>query len=186
MPYETEIDPKIAKHLTLWIWVRRGVGEIYCKTSGRKGGGGLDIEKILEREKRWLKENPKSNFVLPYIHPEYIGRIFFNKLTEGYRKEYDELVEEKKAIGELSEEEKLQFGIVEKLTPEAMINKAIDDIKNGIIVNRRQLWRELKEKTELPDTKLQKQLNFYLKLEGFPTFSKLFQKKKKEDLDDIF
>lgn len=186
MPYETEIDPKVAKHLTMWLWVRRGVAEIYCKDSGKKGGTGLDIQKILKREENWRKENPKANFVMPIIHPEFLGRIFFNKLTPGYRKEYDDLVEENKATGELSEEEKLEYGIIEKMTPEAIINKAIEDIKAGGIVNRRELWRKLKEETELPDDKLQKQLNFYLSLEGYPTFSKLFQKKKKEDLDDIF
>jgi len=186
MPYETEIDPKVAKHLTLWLWVRRGVVEVYCKSSGKKGGTGLDIQKILEREARWLKENPKANFVLPYIHPEFLGRIFFKPLTEGYRKEYEKLVDENKAVGELSEEEKLEYGIIEKMTPEGIINKSIDDIKSGSMTNKRDLWNHLKEETELPDDKLQKQLNFYLKLEGYPTFNKLFEKKKKENIKDLF
>jgi len=186
MPYETEIDPKVAKHLTLWLWVRRGVVEVYCKSSGKKGGTGLDIQKILEREAKWLKENPKANFVLPYIHPEFLGRIFFKALTEGYRKDYEALVEENKASGELSEEEKLEYGIIEKMTSEGIINKAIDDIKKGSITNKRELWINLKEETGLPDDKLQKQLNFYLKLEGYPTFNKLFEKKKKENLGNIF
>jgi len=186
MPYETEIDPKVAKHLTLWLWVRRGVAEVYCKSSGKKGGTGLDIQKILQREERWLKENPKANFVIPYIHPEYLGRIFFKKLTAGYAKEYEDLVEANKATGELTEEEKLEYGIIEKMTPEAIINNSIEKIKKGEIFNRRELWNKLKKETELPDDKLQKQLNFYLKLEGFPTFNKLFEKKTKEKLDDIF
>ena len=186
MPYETEIDPKVAKHLTLWLWVRRGVAEVYCKTSGKKGGTGLDIQKILAREEKWLKENPKATSVIPYIHPEYVGRIFFEKLTAGYKREYDNLVEENHATGVLSEEEKLEYGIIEKMTPEAIINNSIEKIKKGEIFNRRDLWNKLKEETELPDDKLQKTLNFYLKLEGYPTFNKLFEKKKKEDLDDIF
>jgi len=186
MPYETEVDPKLAKHLTMWIWVRRGVAEIYVKTSGKKGGTGLNIEKMLDKEERWLKENPKSNFVIPYIHPEYVGRLFFAKLTAGFKREYDELVAEKKAVGELSEEEKLKFGIVEKLTPEAVINIAIEDIKNGKITNKRDLWNKLKEDTELTDEQILKKLNFYLKLEGFGTFNKLFDRKKLDTGGDLF
>jgi len=60
MPFESEFDPKLAVHLHMWIWVRRGVGEVYVKRSGVKGGRGLDIQIILEREAKWLKENPKK------------------------------------------------------------------------------------------------------------------------------
>ncbi len=183
LPYEKEVDPKLASHLTMWLWVRRGVAEVYCKTSGRKGGTGLNIQKILDREEKYLKENPRSNFVFPTVHPEYIGRIFFNKLTAGYAKEYDKLVEEKKAVGELSEEEKLAFGIVEKLTPERIINNAIDGIKDRTMTNKRELWNHLKKETELDDTKLLKSLNFYLKLEGFDSFGKLFDKSKLEQVE---
>lgn len=183
MPYEREIDPKLASHLTLWLWVRRGVVEVYCKTSGRKGGHGLNIDKILDREEKYLKENPKSNFVFPTIHPEYIGRIYFSKLTAGFAREYDKLVEEKKAVGELSEEEKLAFGLVEKLTPERIINNAIDDIKKREITNKRELWNRLKKETELDDSKLLKTLNFYLKLEGFDSFGKLFDRSKLEQIE---
>lgn len=186
MPYEKEFDPSLAPHLTLWLWVRRGVVEVYCKSSSKKGGQGLNIENILEREEKWLKENPKATFVLPTIHPEFIGRIFFNKLTEGYRKQYDSLVEEKKAVGELSEEEKEKYGIIEQRSPESLINEAIDNIKKGNLDNKRELWNDLKEKTKLPDDKLLKQLNFYLKLEGFSTFNKLFSEKKKNKMEDLF
>ena len=156
LPYEREFDPALASHLTLWLWVRRGVAEVYCANNDKKGGQGLDILKILEREEKWLKENPKATFVIPTIHPEFLGRIFFKDLTPGYKREYKELVEEKKATGELSEEEKLKFGIIEKLTPETIINKAIDDIKDGKISNKRDLWNNLKSKVELTDDKLQK------------------------------
>lgn len=186
MPYEKEFDPNLAPHLTIWIWVRRGVGEVYCKTSSKKGGQGLNIEKILEREEKWLKENPKATFVLPTIHPEFIGRIFFNKLTEGYRREYDELVEEKKAVGELTEEEKEKYGIIENRSPESLINESIDKIKNKEITDKRKLWTTLKERTQLPDDKLLKMLNFYLKLEGYTTFNKLFSEKKKNKIEDLF
>lgn len=187
LPYETEVDPKMAKHLHIWLWVRRGVAEVYCKVSGKKGGTGLDIQKILDREDKWLKENPKATFVIPYIHPEFVGRIFFQKLTAGYEREYNELVEEKKAIGELTAEEKLAYGIVERLTPEEIVNKKIDEIKEGVITNKRQLWNQLKhELNDLTDDQILKKLNFYLKLEGFDTFNKLFDKAKIKEVEDLF
>lgn len=186
MPYETEIDPKVEKHLTIWVWIRRGVGEIYCAVAGRKGGKGLSIQSILDREEKWLRENPKATFVLPTIHPEFIGRIFFNKLTAGYKKEYDDLVEEKKAVGELSEEEKEKFGIIEQRSPESLINEIIVKIKKGEITDKKVLWSGLKESTKLDDDKLLKMLNFYLKLEGLSTFNKLFDEKKKKKIEDLF
>lgn len=186
MPYEREFDPSLAPHLTLWLWVRRGVVEVYCKISSKKGGQGLNIDTILEREEKWLKENPKATFVLPTIHPEFIGRIFFNKLTEGYRREYDDLVEDKKAVGELTEEEKEKFGIIETRTPESLIKEAMEKIKTGKLDNQKDLWSGLKERTNLPDEKLLKMLNFYLKLEGYSTFNKLFSEKKKAKIEDLF
>jgi hypothetical protein len=179
MPYESEVDPKMAKHLHIWIWVRRGVGEVYCRQSGKKGGTGLDIQKILDREEKWFRENPKSNKIIPTIHPEFIGRIFFNKLTAGYEREYNKLVEEKKAVGELSEEEKEQYGIIEKRSPESMVSEWIGFIKEGKIDNKKDLWVKLKEETNLPDTELKNMINFYLNLENLPSFSRLFAKKTK-------
>lgn len=186
MPYETEVDPKIEKHLTLWVWIRRGVGEIYCSVAGKKGGKGLSIQEILKREEKWLKENPKATFVIPTIHPEFIGRIFFNKLTAGYRRQYDALVDEKKAVGELTEEEKEEYGIIETRSPESYIKEYVQKIKDGKVKDKKTLWIELKEKTKLDDDKLLKQLNFYLKLEGFSTFNKLFSKTKKGIIEDLF
>lgn len=173
MPYETEVDPKMAKHLHIWIWVRRGVGEVYCRQSGKKGGTGLDIQKILDREERWFKENPKANHVIPTIHPEFVGRIFFNKLTEGYRKDYDKLVEEKKAIGELSEEEKESYGIIEKRSDESILSDTVTKIKNDGFKSKREIWEYLKKETTLDDPQLKTQLNFYLNLDGLTTFNKL-------------
>lgn len=183
MPYEREIDPKVSAHLCLWLWVRRGVAEVYCKTSGMKGGRGLDIQEILNREEKYRKENPKSRYVIPTIHPEFIGKIYFSKLSKGFAKDYEKLVNEKKAVGELTEEEKLAYGIVEKLTPEKIVNNKIDDIKNGKIRNKRELWNQLKEETELDDKKLLTMLNFYLRLEGYDPFNKLFDKKKLEQIE---
>jgi hypothetical protein len=41
----------------------------------------------------------------------------------------------------------------------------------------------LKENTQLDDKKLLTTLNFYLKLEGFDNFGKLFDKKKLEQVE---
>ena len=110
MPFEKEFDPNLASHLTMWIWVRRGVGEVYVKRSGVKGGTGLNIQAILEREAKYLRENPKKTIVNPAIHPEYCGRIAFSKLTAGYKRRYDHLVKVKKATGDLTDDEKKKYG----------------------------------------------------------------------------
>lgn len=179
MPFEREFDPVLASHLTLWIWIRRGVGEVYCKRSGVKGGTGLNIQRILEREEKYLKENPKKTIVNPTIHPEYLGRIAFSKLSEKLKKKYDELVKVKKATGDLTDEEKKKFGIVDEKTPENIIQNAIEKIKSEEIKDKKTLWDELK-KIDLPYDKKIKILNHYLQIEGFDTFGRLFGKKKIE------
>jgi len=180
MPFEKEFDPVLASHLTLWIWVRRGVGEVYCKRSGVKGGTGLNIQRILEREEKYLKENPKKTIVNPTIHPEYLGRIAFSKLSPKLKKKYDDLVKSKKATGDLTEEEKKKFGIVDEQTPENIIQDAIEKIKSEEIKDKKTLWDELK-KIKLPYDKKLKILNHYLQIEGFDTFGRLFGKKKIEE-----
>jgi len=104
MPLESEFDPKLGAHLTMWVWIsKRGVGEVYVSNTQRKGGKGLNIDEILKREERWLKENPKKNRVPPIIHPEYVGRVFFAKLNKEENKKYKELVKMKSATGKLTE-----------------------------------------------------------------------------------
>lgn len=177
MPFESEFDPKLAAHLHIWIWIRRGVGEIYIKRSGMKGGKGLDIPSILEREEKWLKENPTRTVIPPTIHPEYCGRIPFSKLTAGFERTYKELVEEKKATGELTEDEKVKYGIKVEKNPKQIANEIIDRIKKGELKNKREVWEALEEIKDTDDKRL-KLLNFYLKLEGWDPFHKLFDKKK--------
>lgn len=181
-PFEKELDQQLASHLTLWLWVRRGVCEVYCKVSGIKGGTGLNINAILDREEKYLKENPKKTFINPTIHPEYIGRIAFNKLTAGLEREYKELVKEKKAIGDLTDEEKKKYGIEVEKPSKMIVNEAIDKIKSGEIKDKRTLWNYLENIKETDAKKLQL-LNFYLKLEGWDTFNKLFDKKKLQTKD---
>ncbi len=164
----------MVSHATLWFWCRRGVIEIYASEPDFKGSKGLDIQAILDRESKYRAENPNCRIILPYIHPEFIGRLYFKKLTPGYEKEYNQLVKEKEAVGSLSEEEKLQFGIIEEVSPETKIKKLVEQVKVGEISNKKDIWDMLKKETKLNDSKLLKQLNFYLKLEDLPTFSKLF------------
>jgi len=182
MPFEKEFDPALGAHLTMWIWVRRGVGEVYCKRSGVKGGTGLNIQNILDREAKYLRENPRKTIVNPAIHPEYVGRVAFTKLTAGLDRQYKELVKEKKATGDLTDEEKKKYGIIVEVKPENIVQDAIEQIVKGKIQDKKTLWNAV-SKTNLTDDKKLKMLNFYLKLEGFGTFNKLFDKKKIESED---
>lgn len=183
LPYEAEIDSQMAKHATLWIWVKkRGIAEVYCKRSGVKGGTGLNIQAILERETKYFKENPRATQVPPIIHPEYIGRLAFGKLTKKLDRRYRELVEMKKATGELSDEEKKKYGIEIIKDPKVIVIEAIQKIKDGEIKDKKALWEEL-DSTDLEDDKKVKLLNFYLKLEGWSGFNKLFDKSKLKQVD---
>jgi len=178
LPYEAEIDPQMAKHATIWIWVKsRGVCEVYCKRSGVKGGSGLSIESILNREDKYFKENPKSTVAFPSIHPEFVGRMHFGALTANLDKRYRELVDKKKATGELSDEEKIKYGIEIVKDPKGVVLEAIEKIKNNEIKDRKTLFEEL-DGCDIDDDKKVKLLNFYLKLEGWGGFNTLFNKSK--------
>ena len=179
MPYEKEFDTSLSAHLTIWIWVKtRGLAEVYCKTTGKKGGTGLNIQAIIDREEKWFKENPKRNRCLPTIHPEYIGNIAFAKMNKEIEKKYLKLVKDKSAASaDLSDEEKEKYGIEITRTPEEIVKKIIKDIKDGVIQDKKAVWESMKDIEDTDDKKL-KTLNFYLKLEGWDTFNKLFDKKK--------
>jgi len=178
LPYEREIDTQLLKHATMWIWVKtRGVCEVYCKRSGVKGGSGLNIEGILDREDKFFKENPKATTVIPTIHPEFIGRIKFGALTANLERKYNELVEVKRATGELSDEEKIKYGIEITKEPKEIVLESIEKIKSGEIKDKKTLWETL-DSTDLDDDKKVKMLNFYLKLEGWSGFNKLFDGEK--------
>jgi len=182
MPLEVEFDPKLASHLTMWIWVRRGVGEVYVANNQRKGAGGLNISEIIKREEKYLRENPRKNTAPPIIHPEYVGRIFFAKLTKDENKKYKELVRIKSATGKATDEELEKFGIEKEIDPKETINNVIAQIKKGEIQDKKTLWNSL-EVLDLEEDKKLKMLNFYLKLEGWGTFDKMFKKTKLEAKD---
>ena len=179
MPLETEFDPKLAAHLTMWIWVRRGVGEVYIANNQRKGGKGLNIDEILKREEVYLKENPHRTTVPPIIHKEYVGRIFFSKFSKEEDKKYNELVRIKSATGKLTEEEMEKFGIEVKKSPEEIIENVSKRIKTGEISNKLTAWEELKTLDITAEKKI-KLLNFHLGLLDMGTFNKVFNNKKKE------
>ena len=177
-PLETQFSPKLASHLTLWIWVKkRKVAEVYCRISGRKGGKGLDIDSIIKREEKYRLENPKTNFVPPSIHPEYLGRIAWGKLTKKLEKKYNKLVKMKSATGKLSEEEKVQYGKFKVKSEEELIQDAVSEVAKGGITNKADLWEQLSN-LELPTEKKIKLLNFYLGLKGLGTFNKMIVPKK--------
>lgn len=179
LPYEREIDTEMVKHATLWIWVKkRGLAEVYCRRSGVKGGHGLNILAILDREEKWLKENRDKSRPPPTIHPEFVGYYKFGKLSANLEKRYLHLVDTKKATGELSDEEKEKYGIEVKKDPKDVIMEAIEQIKNKEIQDKKELWNKISE-TGLEDDKKLKLLNFYLKLEGWGSFNKLFEKSEK-------
>ena len=177
MPLETEFDPKLAAHLTMWIWVRRGVGEVYVANNQRKGGRGLDIEDMLKREERYLKENPRKTIVPPTIHPQYVGRIFFSKFTKEEEKRYNELVKIKSATGKLTDEEMEKFGLESQKTDEQVVEDVVKLIKKGEIVDKLDAWEKLSD-TGLTDEKKVKLLNFYLKLFDMGTFNSVFKQTK--------
>lgn len=177
MPFEKEFDPVLASHLTIWFWVRRGVVEIYCARSDVKGGDGLNLRAILEREEKWMKENPNRNLIPPTIHPEFIGRMAFPKLSSGLERRYKKLAKIKSATGDLTEEEKKKYGIVIEKTPEDVVLDAIDKIKKGEVQDKTQLWNLLDEIKDTTDRKV-RLLDFYLKMKDLPTFAKIFDKSK--------
>jgi len=184
MPYEKEFDTSLASHLTLWMWVKkRGIAEVYCRVSGKKGGSGLNIQEIIDREHKWMKENPKANRIPPTIHPEYIGQYVFAKMNKELKKKYDKLVKDKSATSaDLSDEEKEKYGIEIIKTPEQIIEDIIKKIKGKEIQDKKTLWKEMDAIDDTTEHKT-KLLNFYLGLENWGTFNKLFDKNKLKKKD---
>jgi len=173
LPYETEVDKSFLKHVTMWIYVKkRGVGEIYVANNSRKGGQALSIQRIIEREEKFYKENPGKRTVRPIIHPEYIGNIMFGAFSKAEDKRYNALVDKHHASGKLTEEEE------EKLNPirdakelEKEIPIALDGVEKGDIKSKRELWDNLKEITKFDDALLIRHLNRHLKIRGFKNFN---------------
>lgn len=180
MPLETEFDKKLMAHLHIWIWVKkRGIGEVYTISTGSKGGTNINIFDIIEREKKYKKENPTKKSVPPWIHPEFVGYIPFSKLSKGLEKLYKKLVKEKKAVGDLTDEEKAKFELYKDKTPEEIVKEKVSLFEDGKITIR-DLW--LLSSTEMGDELTEKEkltyLNFQLQLLGYGTYSQLIKKWK--------
>lgn len=181
MPVETEFDPKLAAHLTCWIWVKKRTGnkalcEVYIANNQRKGGRGLDIDAIIKREDKWAKENPKRVSVDPTIHPEYCGRIVFAPYTKEEEKRYNELVKLKSATGKYTEEELEKFGLETKKTDEQIAEQIAKEIAEGKIENKIEALKRLRE-IDLPDKKLIDLCSQYTNLYDLGTFNQAFKKK---------
>ena len=184
MPLETEFDPKLAAHLTAWIWVKKrttkgAVCELYVANNTRKGGRGLDIEAIIKREEKWLKENPKKVTINPTIHPEYCGRLMFAAFTKEEEKRYNELVKIKSATGKLTEAELEKWGIESSKTNEEKAEEIAKKIAKSEIADKMDAWDAMKD-MDVPDKKKIEMVSFYLKLYDLGTFNKVFDTKKKK------
>ena len=173
LPYETEVDKSFLKHITMWIYIKkRGVGEIYVANNSRKGGQALSVQRIIDREAKYYKENPGKRTVRPIIHSEYIGNVFFGAFTKAEDKRYNALVDKHHASGKLTDEEE------EKLNPirdakelEKEIPLALDLVESGEIKSKRELWDKLKEITKFDDSLLVRHINRHLKIRGFKNFN---------------
>jgi hypothetical protein len=173
LPYEKEVDKSFLNHITMWIFIKkRGVGEIYVANNSRKGGQALSVQRIIDREEKFYKENKRKRSVRPIIHSEYIGNIYFGAFSIAENKRYEALVKKHHASGKLTEEEE------EKLNPvadakelEKQIPLALDEIENGVIKSKRELWDKLKELTKFDDALLIRHINRHLKIRGYKNFN---------------
>lgn len=173
MPYEKEADKSFLNHITMWIFVKkRGIAEIYVANNSRKGGQGLSVQRIIDREEKWFKENPKRKAVDPTIHPEHIGSVLFSAFSKSEEKRYNKLVDKHYATGKLSdeEEEKINTTMSNKEL-EKQIPLILDEVEAGKIKSKREMWDKLKELTKFDDALLIRHINRHLKIRGFKNFN---------------
>lgn len=172
LPHEGEVDKSFLKHVTMWIWIKeRRIGQVFVAANPRMGGFSLSIPNIIDRQNKWLKENPNRRVVLPTIHPEYVGNIIFGAMTSEQEKRYDRLVEKHQATGKLSEEEQEQGSEISKEEIEEIIPKIIDMVSSGEIKTKREMWDRAKEATKLSDSKLISYFNRHLGIRGLKKFN---------------
>ncbi len=173
LPYENEVVKSFLKHITMWIYIRkRGLAEVYVASNSRKGGQGLSVQRIIDRETKWFKENPKRTVVDPCIHPEYIGSLVFTTFTKTEEKRYNALVDKHHATGKLSDEEQERMNpTMDKQELEKQIPLILDDVEAGTIKSKREMWDKLKELTKFDDALLIRHINRHLKIRGFKNFN---------------
>lgn len=173
LPYEKEVDKSFLNHITMWIYVKkRGVAEIYVSSNSRKGGQGLSIQRIIDREEKWFKENPGKRAIRPIVHPEYIGNLYFGAFTKAEEKRYNALVDKHHATGKLSDEEQEKMNpVMDKKELEKQVPIVLDEVEAGTIKSKKEMWDKLKELTKFDDTLLVKHINRHLKIRGFKNFN---------------
>jgi len=173
LPHEGEVDKSFLKHVTTWIWIKeRGIGQVFVAANARMGGHGLSIPNIIERQNKWLKENPSRRVVPPIIHPEYVGNIIFGAMSNKQEKRYDALVEKHQACGKLSEEEQAEKNpIVDEKEIDNQIPLILDAVANGEIKSKREMFEKAKGITGLADKKLISCFNRHLSIRGLKKFN---------------
>ncbi len=173
VPYEREVDKSFLNHITMWIYVKkRGVAEIYVASNSRKGGQGLSVQRIIDREEKWFKENPGKRNVRPIIHPEYIGTLYFGAFIKAEEKRYNALVDKHDASGKLTDEEEEKMNpLPDKKEIEKMVPSVLDAVESGEIKSKREMWNKLKEMTKLDDVILIRNINRHLKIRGYKNFN---------------
>lgn len=172
LPYEKEVDKNFTKHITIWIWVyARGKAQVFISGNHKKGGESLSVDKIIEREEKWWKENPKAKVCWGKIHPEFIGHLYWDKFTVEEQKRYDKLVEKYSSVGKLTDEEEVILNPKDEIDKEALIPEMLDKAQAGEIKSKRELWETLKEQTGFKDSLLIRYLNRHLKIRGLKTFN---------------
>lgn len=173
LPYENEVVKTFLKHITMWIYIKkRGIAEVYVASNSRKGGSGLSVQRIIDRETKWFKENPRRTAVDPTIHSEYIGSIIFTAFSKAEEKRYNALVEKHHATGKLSDEEEERMNpTMDKQELEKQIPLILDEVEAGTIKSKREMWDKLKELTKFDDALLIRHINRHLKIRGFKNFN---------------
>jgi len=173
LPHEGEVDKSFLKHVTMWIWIKkRTIAHVFVAANARMGGHGLSIPNIIDRQNKWLKENPTRRVVMPTIHPEYVGDIVFGAMTNKQERRYDNLVEKHQASGKLSDEEQERMNpVLDKKEIEKKIPLLLDAVASGDIKSKRELWDKAKEDTALDDSKLITYFNRHLKIRGLKSFN---------------
>lgn len=173
LPYEKEVDKSFLNHITMWVFVKkRGIAEIYVANNARKGGQGLSVQRIIDREAKWFKENPKRKAVDPTIHPEYIGSMAFGAFTKSEEKRYNKLVDKHHASGKLSDEEEDRMNQpMDKKELEKQIPLVLNEVEAGDIKSKRDMWDKLKDITGFDDALLIRNINRHLKIRGYKNFS---------------
>lgn len=173
LPHEGEVDKSFLKHITMWIWIRqRGIAQVFVSANARMGGHSLNIPSIIDRQNKWLKENPKKRVVPPIMHPEYIGNLYFGAFSKAEEKRYDALVKKHHASGELTKEEEEESNPqLDMKELEKQIPIVLNEVEAGTIKSKRDMWDKLKEVTKFDDALLIRHINRHLKIRGFKNFN---------------